>query len=90
MIIIIICVVLLIALGIFIYKNETFAGAMVQMYAKGPEDHYLTTDTDQYIPPYFYGSNWFWNAPTRLSRPYYPLYGIYPNYYYGYPYSRYW
>jgi len=67
-----------------IYRNyETFAGAMTQMYAKGPEDQYLTVGTDQYIPPYLYYNNWFWNAPTRLSSRssypyYYPTYGMFP------------
>ena len=75
-----------------LYKGkDTFAGAMTQMYAKGPEDHYLTVGTDKYISPYFYNSGWVWNMPTRLSYPYYyPLYGMFPNYYSGVPcYPRY-
>ena len=56
-----------------------FAGAMTQLYAKGPQDSYLTYDTDKYIPPYLYWNRWLWNAPTRLSYPYtYPMYGIFP------------
>ena len=69
---IIFCVIIIAVILLTLYKkNETFAGAMTQMYAKGPEDHYLTTNTDQYIPPFLYYNNWTWNMPTRLQYPYY-------------------
>lgn len=77
MIIWIICFIILISIAIiFLSDKEPFAGAMVQMYAKNPEDTYLTSNIEQYIPPYFNNTNWYWNAPTRIQD--YPLYGIYP------------
>ena len=90
-----ICVLFLFALLaitiiVFIRERETFAGAMTQLYAKGPQDSYLTVGTDKYIPPYLYGSRWLWNMPTRLASPYYyPLLGIFPPYFNSLPYIYY-
>ena len=81
-------IILTIAIFVFLFfyiNAEKFsAGALTQMYAKGPQDHYLTTETDQYIPPYYFAPNWMWNMPTRLYLPY----GMYPYYaraYYSQP-----
>jgi len=63
----IILIVLFIAVLILFYNKQEHAGALMQLYAKGPQDYYLTGDTDYYIPyyyppPYMY----FWNQPTRF------------------------
>lgn len=49
------------------YKCELFAGALTQLYAKGPQDIYLT-GYDHIYPTLF------WNIPTRMYNYYYPLY----------------
>jgi hypothetical protein len=72
-------------------EYENFAGALTQLYAKGPQDNYLTVDTEKYIPPYLNNPYWIWNQPTRLASPYYyPLYGIFPPYFRSLPYYNYW
>lgn len=73
------------------YEYENFTGALTQLYAKGPQDSYLTVGTDQYIPPYLNNPYWIWNQPTRIASPYYyPLYGIFPPHFYSLPYYNYW
>lgn len=61
--------------------DEKFSGALVQLYAKGPQDLYLTGDVEKYIPElwwqYFpnanpYRPHLFWNISTH--RPSYPYY----------------
>jgi len=81
---IIICLIVFIlySLAYSTYTNEHFAGALTQLYAKGPQDTYLYGNVNKYIYPYpFYQP--FWNASTR-SYYNYPLYGIYPRRYYPY------
>lgn len=98
---ILLLIILVVIFGLNIYYNskskndkniDQFAGALTQLYSKGPEDRYLTVDTDKYVPEYQYWYNygfgypwgWMpWNMATRYN--YYPLYGVYPNYY-AYPY----
>lgn len=73
------------------YTNEHFAGALTQLYAKGPQDTYLYGNVDKYIYPYSYPPYQpFWNASTRSYYDY-PLYGVYPYKYYPFRYyqSRY-
>ena len=68
-----IIIFIIIALGIFLLYNhkETFAGALLQLYAKGPQDYYLTGDTNlSYNYPYYY--------PYYFGR-YYPRYYMYPS-----------
>lgn len=80
--------IIIILVYLFRDRIDTFsAGTLTQLYAKGPQDLYLTGgDTYKYIPPYFTGFEWIWNNPTRLSSAYYPLYGIYPYYFRYIPY----
>ena len=72
-------------------NSEQFGvGALTQLYAKGPEDVYLTSGIEQYIYPYM--SPFFWNQPTRFSRnvPYYLYLDDYVRSYpFYYPYVRY-
>ncbi len=81
--IIIFLLIFIISIFILNKQEDTFAGAMTQMYAKGPEDNYLTDGTERrFIPPY----NMFYN-PTRWI----PEYPYYPNYYpYYYPRRWFW
>lgn len=66
------------------FSIENFGGgALTQLYAKGPQDLYLTTNAEKYIPEYLGGYynpyNYFrWNVPTRFNRYYYPLFGMFP------------
>lgn len=57
--------------------KEKFAGALTQLYAKGPQDRYLTVGTEKYVPPELTFNEMYWNMPTRLAYPY----GYYPFYY---------
>ena len=71
-------------------SSGTSPGTILQLYAKGPEDTYLTGDAWKYIPPWFsYNYDW----PTYYDYNYrrYPLfkptrYGK-MNYYYYRPYG---
>jgi len=81
--IIYIILLLLVTAVIFLYKrHEGFGssdgGALIQLYAKGPQDTYLTGDTEKYIPEYLYGiypyGYYLWNIPTRYQSEYYPRY----------------
>lgn len=86
--ILIACVV---ALKLLCDDNEHFAGsgALVQLYAKGPEDLYLTPDVANYWSHYYpnlYDPNlYFWNVSTRRSRDY-PWYLYEDEYLRSYPY----
>jgi hypothetical protein len=100
----IIITIIIIAILIYINKkneNEKFSGALTQLYAKGPQDIYLTTDIEKYVPelwhryPNYMWSNGnyyplFWNMPTRYGyySPYY-IPELYDLYYSRYPYIRY-
>ena len=75
-------IVVIVGLIIFIslhsdIKIEGFSGALTQLYAKGPQDTYLTNDAYKYLyflhPPLV---EFIWNNPTRINN--YPLYGIFP------------
>lgn len=70
-------------------NTEHMDGALVQLFAKGPQDVYMTTDTEKYIPeyniPYYeYDSPWYgytpfaWGNGTR-----------YPKWSMGFPYYQY-
>jgi len=52
-------------------------GAMTQMYAKGPEDVYLTVGTDRNMMPLTWEFPNIWNIPNRyyLNDPFYNIYG---------------
>lgn len=73
---------LLVGCFIMIFKNyeictsvEPFGGALLQLVAKGPQDSYLTTDTDKYVPEYYLPYREFiWNNPTRIPYNWYPYY----------------
>ena len=85
---------LLIVLGIIVlilFQTQNYehmgTGALIQLYAKGPQDAYLTTDTEKYYNPFYYPYaypyayqytnlytnpyNWIWNMSTRTTYPYY-------------------
>ena len=87
-----IIILLLIALCFIVYKLyfvENFSnGALIQMYAKGPEDSYLTSNTDKYVPEYYIGllpwKYYLWNEPARFNKYFAQPYGMFP-YYNGYP-----
>lgn len=81
-------------------NNPEPMGALTQLYAKGPQDTYLTSDIEHYIPAYGYGYGVYpryiwgngiypsiWNNPTRYNNGY-PYYGIYGTYWHN-PYIRY-
>ena len=62
-------------------KKEGYSmGALTQLYAKGPQDTYLTGDAWKYIPPYYYNYGWGpYHMPTRhgkLNYYYYRPYGL--------------
>lgn len=62
---------------LYLKKNEKYTGALMQLYAKGPQDYYLTGDRYyRSYPSYPYYSRlnrFLWNQPTRFygnSAPY--------------------
>jgi hypothetical protein len=72
--------------------EEYFSNAALnQLFSKGPEDSYLTHDTDKYVPEYTPGlfpwRYYLWNAPTRIGTDFANPYGIFP-YYNSYPVYR--
>lgn len=87
------CGIILILLLVIIcwrINKENFAGALTQLYAKGPQDLYLTGNVEKYIPPFLVDNGFMWNQPTRLAYPYYyPLWGIYPYNFTYYPIGKY-
>jgi hypothetical protein len=78
---------------LFTKSNKEYfgEGALTQLYYKGQPDVYLTTNTEKYIPEYhwnMYPFNYYKeDIPTRFGKYKYPLYGIYPNNDYTYPFS---
>ena len=42
-------------------KEGYSQAALIQLYAKGPQDTYLTGDAWKYIPPIYYNYNWYVN-----------------------------
>lgn len=81
--IIIILIVVLLLIKLLFNTVEGFGGALVQLYSKGPQDTYLTVDTDKYIYPYHYYRSYslpynyipyyyssYWNQSTRYPRSY--------------------
>lgn len=79
-------IILIILIILLLKKNnkslENFGGygALTQLYAKGPQDTYLTNNDYVYYPPP-YMPHFIWNNPTRLYYRPYPLYGTFPIYY---------
>ena len=92
--------ILLIILLLVLYlskHNEHYAGALIQLYSKGPQDRYLTNnnhiyDYYSYNPIYplsgYYGyryrPRYFWNEPTRFRRNSAPYLLLTPDRYYLY------
>ena len=74
--------VIVLAIVLFTSKgqNEGYSqAALLQLYAKGPQDTYLTGDAWKYIPPYYYNYGWGpFNMSTRFGKM---------NYYYYRPYG---
>lgn len=71
------------------YTAEDFSpGTLEQLYTKGPQDLYLTDDTNKYLTPLdmYLNDNFLWNIPTRFTRNY--PFGYYP-YDLMYPAERY-
>jgi hypothetical protein len=65
-------------------KEHYGSGALMQLYAKGPQDTYLTADAAKYIPYWYYPMS-LWNNPTRYGNSWYYPYMYYsPNSYYPY------
>lgn len=101
--IVIFLVIITLVYLIFIYdpKTEEYSqGALTQLYAKGPQDLYLTTNTEKYLHPYYHGygtwprHSWYsrytpfaWNNPTRFHG-YRSGYGLYNPYFANYFYPR--
>ena len=70
----IIYIILIVFIGYLIFskKQENQSGALLQLYAKGPQDDYLTYP-NYYLPPYYgygygYNNHFLWNMPTRFTR----------------------
>jgi hypothetical protein len=68
---ILLLLVLILVVLYLINKRENYAGALTQLYAKGPQDYYLTGYPTYYNPyyyryPYYYP--YVWNMPTRINR----------------------
>lgn len=59
---------------LFYKTKETFTPAIfTQLYAKGPQDHYLTADTDKYVLEYR-GAPWQWSPYEHQDIVrYYPI-----------------
>ena len=66
-----IIIFILIIFNFLKYKKEDYSqGALTQLYAKGPQDTYLTGDAWKYIPYWYYGG-----YPYFDYGPYYTSYG---------------
>lgn len=67
-------IILIIVLLYLFNKKENYAGALIQLYSKGPQDYYLTGDYPYTYYPYYYGNRYYrrypyvWNMPTRYRR----------------------
>ena len=69
-------------------------GSLIQLYSKGPQDVYLTSGVEKYIPEYVFGmsikdeqllslkglypTSYPWNVPTQIQANYDPRNGYYP------------
>ncbi len=65
-------IILIVIIGYLLFnkKQENQSGALLQLYAKGPQDDYLTYP-NFYFPPYYgygYNNHFMWNMPTRFTR----------------------
>ncbi len=65
-------IILIVIIGYLLFnkKQENQSGALLQLYAKGPQDDYLTYP-NIYFPPYYgygYNNHFMWNMPTRFTR----------------------
>ena len=83
-------IVAIVAILVFLFltkKDKTVegisTGALIQLYAKGPQDTYLTGDAWKYSPywfPYYYNYGWNTYYPRtgygRLNYNYYRPYGL--------------
>jgi len=76
--IVVLAIVLFTATG---EKEGYSQAAMIQLYAKGPQDTYLTGDAWKHIPPIYYNYGWGpFYMPTRFGKMnyyYYRPYGLY-------------
>lgn len=90
---IMIIIIVLIVLFCLYKKYESFGssdgGALIQLYAKGPQDVYLTGNVEKYVPEYLYGLypyGYYLNGePERYQAEYYPRNGHYPSFNSVYP-----
>ena len=81
MFIIILIAIIIIIIYYFFYtkKEKMSAGTVMQLYQKGPQDLYLYGDAYKYTWPYYISPYpwhllpypFVWNAPTRVTLPYY-------------------
>ncbi len=91
--------ILFIILFIILYlsnHNEHYAGALIQLYSKGPQDSYLTNEDHIFYNPYnpiyplsgydsySYKPRYFWNEPTRFRKNDAPYLLLTPDRYYLY------
>ena len=66
---IIIFVILLLSILLLYHTNEHFAGALLQLYAKGPQDYYLTGNESLF--PYYYPNYYSYNDTYIRCNQYY-------------------
>ena len=80
----IIVIILIVIAYLFLTNDKQIegigTGALIQLYAKGPQDTYLSGDAAKYWPYwgpyYYYGWRPFWQ-PTRFGRMNYNYYRPY-------------
>lgn len=82
MLLLLVAIIVIVLLMVFIPKPivEKQTGALLQLYAKGPQDTYLTDDAWKhmwwYTPYYRYPSLWQgWKWPSYRYVGKYPYYG---------------
>ena len=85
--IIIIIILLIILFLLYKHQQEKYgSGALLQLYAKGPQDRYLTYNpVYPYYGYYGYGplrSPFLWNEPTRFRHNHAPYLLLTPDYMY--------
>ena len=90
----VILVLMLISVLLYLFnKKENYAGALIQLYSKGPQDYYLTGDYPYYYGNSYYGNRYYgnryyrrypyvWNMPTRFRRNQAPYLLLTPDRYY--------